>query len=129
MKHIITICLLLFTATIASAQKNLDTLMNRLIDGQKGVEVIFSEQRDPVTKSIVNLSFMVTSTDKSLKNEIIKAFEQDRPAATAYSKVGRGIYSITFNANGMVKAFSLIIDEDDDEWMFSSNTKPVDGKQ
>ncbi len=129
MRFILTISILLLTAVFASAQKNLDAIINRLADGHKGVEIIYSEQRDPVTKKVTVLSIMFTSTDKALKEEIIKAINLDRPSATAFSKVASAIYSITFTEEGMEKSYTLIQDDDDDEWMFSSNSQPVGSKK
>ncbi|MCM1028175.1 MAG: DUF5024 domain-containing protein [Pseudoflavonifractor sp.] len=127
LKTLIPILLFLIAPIGTFAQKNLDALVNRFTDGQKGVEIIYSEQRDPVTHQIIKQDNMITSKDSGLLDEILKAINLDRQSAISYSKVDNDIVTVVFENNGITSTYSLIVDGK--EWMFTSSKIPTKAKK
>lgn len=95
LRFILVLIMMSVGVSTISAQQKINKVI-REIEGVSGVNIIYSEKRNPQTKKMDLISESITFYHGDMAAKLIKAFEAERENAVIYKTIDKSVYSIKF---------------------------------
>lgn len=106
---LITAIMMIGISLSASAQDKIDRVIEQL-ERTDGVSVTYTEKRNPKTKKTYKSSKVITFTDVTMANRLMKAMKEERENAIEISQVNKSINMLKFGDNDTYTKYTLIND-------------------
>lgn len=95
LRFILVLIMMSVGVSTISAQQKINKVI-REIERISGVNIIYSEKRNPQTRKLELISESITFYHGDMAAKLIKAFEAERENAVTYKTIDKSVYSITF---------------------------------
>lgn len=106
LKSIFLVVAIVCSAIGASAQSNIEKAVAK-IEKAKGVNVTYTEKRNPKTKKPYKSDKVINISDKNLIQDLQRAFEKDEPNAVEITRVNNNFSTLTFIENNVKTEYSI----------------------
>ena len=122
--HRIAIAILLLSPLGAAAQSILESVMKDVEKSKSLTNEVYSERRNPDTKTLEKASYAFEFTDNKLADKLIDAIRRERDHASSYELVNRHnqsrnvVYTITFDTPKAYAQYTLI-QRGESKWMLT----------